>query len=95
MCTDEDGSKLLEVAMFFILNFSNAPSVLATLYSASIIGLNVLLRADDGEWHRCNEAASMLEAGIIIFLERGLIDLDTLRFNDGTYLGNTLASIDQ
>jgi hypothetical protein len=35
----------------------------------------------------------MLEAGFIIFLERRLIDLDTLRINDGAYLGNKLAFI--
>jgi hypothetical protein len=93
MCADEDGAELLEVTMFFILNLGNTPGVLATLYSAPIICLNVLLRADDGEWHGCNEAASMLEASLVIFLERRLIDLDTLSFNDGTYLGGSLASI--
>lgn len=83
---DEDGAELLEIAVVLVLYFGDAPSVLAALDGAAIVGLDVLLRANDGEWHGGDEAAGMLETWLVVLLERWLVDLDALGFDDGAYL---------
>jgi len=43
MCSDQDRSELLEVAVVLILDFSHTPGVLSALDDAAIGGLDVLL----------------------------------------------------
>jgi hypothetical protein len=84
--SDEDRSQLLEVAVIVILDFGNTPAVLATLYDAAIAGLDILLRTNDGKWHGCHETSGVCRSLLIIFFDRGCIDLDTLGLNDSTDL---------
>lgn len=88
---DEDRSKLLEVAVVLVLNLSNTPRVLATLDNAAIAGLNILFRANDGEWHGRHQAPRMLSSSLIVLLNWRLVDLNTLSLNDGTNLDRELA----
>jgi hypothetical protein len=83
---DEDGAELLEVAVLLVLNFGNAPGVLAALDGPAIGRLDVLLGANDGEWHGSDQAAGVLETGLIVLLERRLVDLDSLSLDDGSDL---------
>jgi hypothetical protein len=80
--SDEDSAELLEVAVLLILDLGNTPGVLATLDCATVVGLDVLLGADDGEGHGVNQAVGVLHGGSIIVLERGLVDLNALSIND-------------
>uniref|UniRef100_A0A1Y1LA43 Uncharacterized protein n=1 Tax=Photinus pyralis TaxID=7054 RepID=A0A1Y1LA43_PHOPY len=82
MSSDQDGTKLLEVAVVLVLDLSNTPRVLTTLDDAAIVGLDVLLGTDDGERHSSHEASGVLSSSFIILLDRGLIDLDVLGFNN-------------
>lgn len=79
---DQDGSKLLEVAVVFILDFGNAPRVLTSLAGATITSLDILFGTNYGEWHRCNQTVGVLQAGLIILLQWRLVDLDALRINN-------------
>jgi hypothetical protein len=76
--SDENCAELLEVAVLFVLDFGNTPSVLATLHGTAVVGLNVLLGTDDGEGHGVDEAACVLHGGSVIVLKRGSVDLDAL-----------------
>jgi hypothetical protein len=87
VCADEDGTKSLEVAMVLVLDFGNAPGVLSALDGATITSLDILLRTDDGEGHGSDQATGVLETRLIILLEWGLVDLNTLCVNNGAYLG--------
>lgn len=80
--SDQDGAELLEVAVVLVLDLGNTPRVLATLDDAAIASLDVLLGTDDGERHGGHEAASVLSSGLIVLLDRGLVDLDVLGLND-------------
>lgn len=80
--SDQDRSQLLEVAVVFILNFGNTPGVLTTLDDATIAGLDVLLRTNDGEGHSSQKASGVLSGSLIVLLDRRLIDLDVLGLND-------------
>lgn len=86
--TDEDGSELLEVAVVLILDLGNTPRILATLYDLALVVLDVLFRANDGEWHGSRQTTGMGGGVFVIFLNGWLIDLDTLRGNNGTNLDN-------
>jgi len=90
VCSDQDGAELLEVAVVLVLNLGNTPRVLATLDDTAITGLDVLLGTNNGKRHGVHEAASVLGSGLIVFLDRGLVDLDVLSLNDGDNL-NVLA----
>jgi hypothetical protein len=59
---------------------------LATLDDAAIASLDILLGTDNGERHSVHKAAGMLGSGLIVFLDRGLVDLDVLGLNDGDNL---------
>lgn len=83
---DENGSDLLEVAVVLILNFGDTPRVLTTLNNATIASLDILLRANDSERHGSHQAAGVLGGGIVILLNRGLVDLDVLGLDDGSNL---------
>ena len=83
---DQDCAELLEVAMLFVFNLSDTPSILPALSCATIGGLDIFLRANDGERHGCDETAGVLQTGVIIFLKRWLVDLDALGLNDTSYL---------
>lgn len=80
--SDQDGAELLEVAVVLVLNLGNTPRVLATLDDAAVASLDVLLGTDDRERHGGHEAASVLSSGLIVLLDRGLVDLDVLGLND-------------
>ena len=90
VCSDQDGAELLEVAVVLVLNLGNTPRVLATLDDTAIAGLDVLLGTNNGKRHGVHEAAGVLGSGLIVFLDRGLVDLDVLSLNDGDNL-NVLA----
>ena len=83
MGTNEDRTKLLEVAMILVLNFGNTPGVLTTLDDTTIRGLDILLAADDREWHCRHESTGVLDSSFVVLFERRLVDFDALRFNDG------------
>lgn len=80
--SDQDRSELLEVAVVLVLDLSNTPRVLTALDDATIASLDVLLGADNGEGHGSHEASGVLGSGFIVFLDRGLVNLDVLSFND-------------
>jgi hypothetical protein len=82
VCADEDGSEFLEVAVVFVLNLGDTPGVLATLDNASIAGLDILFGADNSEWHGGHERTGVLGSGLVVFLDRWLVDLDSLSFDD-------------
>lgn len=84
---DQDGTKLLEVAVVLVLDLGNTPRVLTTLDNAAIVGLDVLLGPDNGERHSSHEASGVLSSSFVILLDRGLIDLDVLGFNNRDDLG--------
>lgn len=80
---DHDGPELLEVAVVFVLDLGNAPRVLTALGNATVGGLNILLRADDSEGHGGHEDPGILGGVVVVGLDRGLVNLDVLRLNDG------------
>jgi hypothetical protein len=86
VCANEDSAELLEVAVLLILDFSDTPGVLSAFDGATIIGLDILLRPDDGEWHSGDQAAGVEETWLVILLKWWLVDLDALGFNDSSYL---------
>lgn len=90
--SDEDGAELLEVAVVLVLDLSNTPRVLTALDDAAIASLNILLRPDNSERNGGHEAASMLGGGLIILLDRGLVDLNVLGLNDRDNLVKGLAT---
>jgi hypothetical protein len=82
VCSDQDRAELLEIAVVLILNLGNTPRVLSALDNAAITGLDVLFGADNSERHGVHKAAGMLSGSLIVLLDRGLVDLDVLGFND-------------
>jgi hypothetical protein len=83
---NEDGSQFLEIAVLLILHLSYTPAVLTTLDSPSIGSSDVALAANDGEGHSLDERACVLEAGIIVLLERRGVDLDVLSIDNSADL---------
>jgi hypothetical protein len=83
---NENGPELLEVAVLLVLHLGNTPAVLATLDGPAIRSGNVLLAANDGERHCLDERACVLEAGVVVLLERRGVDLDVLGLDDGADL---------
>ena len=83
---DEDRPELLEIAVVLVLHLSNTPRVLTTLDDAAIVRLDILFRADHSERHGGNQAAGVLGRGLVILLDRRLINLDVLGLDDGTDL---------
>lgn len=79
---DEDSAKLLEIAVVFILNLGDTPSVLATLDGAAVGCGDILFAADDGKRHGVDQRLGVLHGGIVVFLERRLVDFDTLGVNN-------------
>jgi hypothetical protein len=82
VCANEDSAEFLEVAVLFVLNLSDTPGVLATLDCPLIRCGDIPLGADDGEWHGGDKAASVLQTGFVVLLERRCVDLDALSFDD-------------
>lgn len=80
--SDKDSAQLLKVAVLLVLDLGNTPRVLAALDGAAIVGLNVLLGANDGEGHGVDEAVGVGHSGGIVVLERRLVDLDALSINN-------------
>jgi hypothetical protein len=83
---DEDGAEFLEVTVLLVLHLGNTPCVLAALDVAAVVGLNVLLGANDREGHGVDESAGVLHGGGIVVLERWGVDLDTLGVDDLAHL---------
>lgn len=75
---NEDGAQLLEIAVLLVLDLSNTPGILATLDVAVVGGRDVALGTDNGEGHGGDQAAGVLETGLVVLLERRLVDLDAL-----------------
>lgn len=84
--SDKDRAELLEVAVVLVLDLGNTPGVLATLDDAAITSLDVLLGSDDGEGNGSHEAAGVLSGGLVVLLDRGLVDLDVLGLDNGDNL---------
>jgi hypothetical protein len=82
MCSDQDGAELLEIAVVLVLNLSNTPRVLTTLNNTAITSLDILLGANDSEGHGVHKAAGVLGSGLIVLLDRGLVNLNVLGLND-------------
>lgn len=80
--SDQDRSELLEVTVVLVLDLGNTPRVLATLDNTSIAGLDILLGTNDGEGNGVHEAAGVLSSGLVVLLDRRLVDLDVLSLND-------------
>lgn len=83
---DKNRTELFEVAVFLVLDLGHTPRVLTTLDNTSIAGLNILLGADNGKGHSGHQAACVLCGSLVILLNRWLVDLDALSFDDGTDL---------
>ena len=83
---DQDGAQFLEVAVVLVLHLGDAPRVLAPLDGAGVGGLHVALAADDAEGHGGDEAAGVLQAGLVVLFERRGVDFDALGFDDGADL---------
>lgn len=82
VCSDQNRAELLEVAVVLVLNLGDTPRVLATLNDAAITSLDILLGTDNGERHGVHKAASVLGSGLVVLLDRGLVDLDVLGLDD-------------
>jgi hypothetical protein len=95
VCADEDSAELLEVAVLLVLNFSNTPGVLSALDGTTVVGLDVLLGSDDGEWHSSDQAAGVEKTWFVILLEWWLVDLDALGLNDSSYLRELVVCFDK
>lgn len=80
---NQNGSKLLKVAVVLVFDFGNAPRVLTALDDASVGGLDVLFGTDHSKRHSGHEAARVLGSSIVVLLYRGLINLNILRLDDG------------
>ena len=83
---DQNGAQLLEVAVVLILNLGNTPRILTALDDAAISRLDILLGTDDSERYGGQEAACVLGRGLIVLLNRWLVDLDALGLNDSSDL---------
>lgn len=95
VCSDQNRAELLEVAVVLVLNLGDTPRVLATLNDAAITSLDILLGTDNGERHGVHKAASVLGSGLVVLLDRGLVDLDVLGLDDRDNLGKLVpAGID-
>lgn len=79
---NQDRTKLLKVAVVLILNFRNTPSILTTLYNPVVASLHVLLGTDHSERHSGHQAPRVGGGVLIIFFNRGSVNLDALGFND-------------
>lgn len=91
--SDEDGAQLLEVAVLLVLDLGNAPRVLSALDGAAVVGLHILLRANDREGHGVDEAAGVLHGGSVVVLERRRVDLDALSINHLAHLQTVSISV--
>lgn len=76
--SDQNRAELLEIAVVLILDLGDTPRVLTSLDNASVAGLDILLRADDGERHGGHQSSGMLGGGLVILFDRWLVDLDAL-----------------
>ena len=81
MGADQDGTQFLEIAVVFVFDLGDTPGILATLGSAAVSGLNIFFGTNDGKGHCVDEAASVVEAGVVVFFERRLVYLDILSLN--------------
>ena len=86
--SDQDSTELLEVAVLLVLDLSDTPGVLTALDGAAIVGLNILLRANNGEGHGVDQAVSVGHGGGIVVLKRRLVELDALSFKHLANLWN-------
>ena len=66
--------------------FGDTPEVLASLDDAAVGRLDVLGTADDRERHRISEDACVLGGSLVLRISRGLVDTDTLHFDNLTNL---------
>ena len=83
---DQDGAKLLEVAVVLIFHLSNTPSVLTSLHDAPVVGLDILLGTDDREGHSSHQATGVGGGMLIILLNGRSVDLNALSFDNSTDL---------
>lgn len=83
---DQNRPELLKVAVIFVLNLGHTPRILTTFDNAAITSLDILLRADDGEWHGSHEAPGMLGSRLIILFDRWSVDLDALSLDNSANL---------
>jgi hypothetical protein len=82
VCSDQDRSQVLEVAVVLVLDFRNTPRVLSAFHDAAVGRLDILLAADDGEGHSLHELLRVLSGSLVILLDWRLVDLDALCLDD-------------
>jgi hypothetical protein len=90
---NQNGAQLLKVTVILVLDLGNTPRVLSSLDNATIGALNILLGADNSEWHSSHKTAGMLGGSLVILLNRRLVDLDVLSLNDRNNLHPLLANV--
>lgn len=83
---DQDRTELLEIAVVLVFNLSNSPGILTTLDNTAIVGLDILLRTNDGERHSSHQAAGVGGGVLIILLDRWGVDLDALGLDNSANL---------
>lgn len=86
MSADEDRSNFLKIAVILVLNLGHSPQVLSSFDDATVARLDIFLRPDDGEGHRSNQATGVLGSSFVIFLDRWLINFDSLSLDDSSDL---------
>jgi len=93
MSPDEDRSQLAEIAVILLLDLGNSPGVLTTLDRLTLVVLDILLGANDGEGHGVDENLSVLQSLLIILFQRRLVHLDALSLNHCANSGLELLKI--
>lgn len=88
--TDQDRAELLEITVVLVLNLCDTPDVLTAFDNTAIVGLDVLLRTNNREWHGSHQAAGVGSSVLVILLNRGLVDLDTLSLNHSADLSKSV-----
>ena len=68
--------------MVFILNLCNTPEIFTSLDNSAVESLDILRRANDGEWDGIGQHASVFNGDFVVGLYGRLVDTDTLSRND-------------
>lgn len=79
---DQKRAQLAEIAVALVLDLRNTPEVLATLDHTPVWGLYIFSRADDRERHGIGKHTSVLCSGLVLSLDGGLINANSLRGDD-------------
>lgn len=78
----QDRAQLLEVTVVLVLDFSNTPGILATLYYPVVVGLHIFLGSNYSEGHSSHQTASVRGSVLVVLFDRRSVDLDALSFDN-------------